>query len=170
VSFHFCGSQHAEEQTLMANTEASEVWLDMFAPSHCWLRKVWGTLQTDFQSTDPWGLGLKAYMEHPPAGWAALGKLLSLTSSHGVKILRQTLGVNCQIMSSTSSTSQIPLQMFELTAHLFFKLPVALVCQCKYSGCMRLCVVAFEVFDKEKKIINTAYYMLIFKMMFSYYL
>lgn len=45
------------------------------------------------------------YMEYPPAGRAGLGKLLSLTSSHGVKILRQTLGVNCQIMSSTSPSS-----------------------------------------------------------------
>lgn len=48
---------------------------------------------------------LTVCMQHPPAGWAGLGKLLSLTSSNGVKILRQTLRVNCQIMSSTSPSS-----------------------------------------------------------------
>lgn len=42
-------------------------------------------------------------MEEPCAGPTGLGKLLSSTSSRSVKILRQTLGVNCQIMSSTSA-------------------------------------------------------------------
>lgn len=89
----------------MADTEVSEVWLGMFAPRLEGLR----CSQADYG----WGEGghrsseatLTVCKQHLPAGRAGLGKLLSLTSSNGVKILRQTLRVNCQIMSSTSPSS-----------------------------------------------------------------
>lgn len=49
------------------------------------------------------GTGARTDTVEPRAGPAGLGKLLSSTSSRGVKILRQTLEVNCQMMSSTSA-------------------------------------------------------------------
>lgn len=49
------------------------------------------------------GTGARTDTVEPRAGPEGLGKLLSSTSSRGVKILRQTLGVNCQMMSSTSA-------------------------------------------------------------------
>lgn len=98
-------SQHAEEET--------QWWLTQ-RHQRCGraCSRPRSALETDLRSIARGGGGhrslrarLTAYMDNLPAGRAGLGKLLSLTSTHGVKILRQTVGVNCQIMSSTSPCS-----------------------------------------------------------------
>ena len=133
----------------MVNTEASEVRSGMFAPPQCpadWLMVGQGGWDGGTQILR--GQGLTAYMWNTRlrAGRAGLGKLLSLTSSHGVKILRQTPGVNCQIMSSTS------LRSLRFHCKCLNRLPLSLedfsvVCMrvCKYIKCVSRCVAVFEV-------------------------
>ena len=141
-------SWHAEEETRRWLTRRhqrcgracsrprSALQTDLWSVEEGW---VWG----GWRSSGAKGSQLTCGTPACGAGRAGLGKLLSLTSSHGVKILRQTPGVNCQIMSSTS------LRSLRFHCECLSRPPLSLedfsvVCTrvCKYIKCVSRC---FEV-------------------------